>query len=53
MFRAMRRSWEAVSFEVCGRLSVGWSGTYKTQTVGGLDGLSGTGVPFVESWRTW
>lgn len=26
---------------------------YKTQTVGGLEGLLGTGVPLLESWRTW
>lgn len=30
----------------------GRRGAYKTQTVGGLEGLLGTGVPLLESWRT-
>jgi hypothetical protein len=45
-----------VLLSVGGRLVEMWLGlgyTYKTQTVGGLEGESGTGVPLLESRRTW
>lgn len=35
-----------------GRLEDGIGDAYKTQTVGGLEGLSGTGVPLPESLKT-
>jgi hypothetical protein len=46
-----RRSWWVLL--VGGLLGCELSWTYKTQTVGGLEGESGTGVPLLESRRTW